>query len=57
VRLAPTPLEVAESLEQLRILEHGYPVFLVDVPEDSISVDTPEDLEVVESLIAEGVRT
>ena len=57
VHLEPTPLEIAESLEQLRILEHGYPVFLVDVPEDSISVDTHEDLEVVESLVAERVRT
>jgi 3-deoxy-manno-octulosonate cytidylyltransferase (CMP-KDO synthetase) len=53
VRLQPTPLEISESLEQLRILEHGYPVFLVEVSEDSISVDTAEDLELVESLIAE----
>ena len=51
VTLRPTPLELSESLEQLRILEHGFPVFLVKVAEDSISVDTEEDVVLVESLI------
>jgi 3-deoxy-manno-octulosonate cytidylyltransferase (CMP-KDO synthetase) len=51
VRLKPTPLELAESLEQLRILENGYPIFTVRVAEDSISVDTQEDLNAVERLI------
>jgi len=51
VRMTPTPLELSESLEQLRILEHGYPVFVIEVPEDSVSVDTPEDLDSVEELI------
>jgi 3-deoxy-manno-octulosonate cytidylyltransferase (CMP-KDO synthetase) len=54
VTLSPTPLELSESLEQLRILEHGYPIYLVPVPEDSLSVDTQEDLELVQSLIARG---
>lgn len=54
VTLSPTPLELSESLEQLRILEHGYPIYLVPVPEDSLSVDTYEDLELVQSLIARG---
>jgi len=52
VKLQPTPLERSEALEQLRILEHGYPVHVIEVAEDSISVDTPEDLAEVESLIA-----
>lgn len=41
----PTPLEQAESLEQLRALEHGAPVRVVDVPERALGVDTPADLE------------
>jgi 3-deoxy-manno-octulosonate cytidylyltransferase (CMP-KDO synthetase) len=52
VRMAPTPLELSESLEQLRVLENGYPIYLVRVDEDSIGVDSPEDLAVVESLLA-----
>jgi 3-deoxy-manno-octulosonate cytidylyltransferase (CMP-KDO synthetase) len=51
VTLDPTPLEISESLEQLRILEHGYPVHLVEVIEDSLSVDTVEDLMQVETLV------
>ncbi len=43
--LRPTPLEEAEGLEQLRALEHGYRVRLVESSRDAISVDTREDLE------------
>ena len=38
------PLEAAEKLEQLRALEHGYPVQVVITPHDSFEVDSPEDL-------------
>ena len=37
-------LENLEKLEQLRALEHGFPISVVITPFDSISVDTPEDL-------------
>ena len=44
-RLEQTPLERAESLEQLRALEHGFRIRAVETRFDSIEVDTPEDLE------------
>jgi 3-deoxy-manno-octulosonate cytidylyltransferase (CMP-KDO synthetase) len=49
--LAPTPLEQAERLEQLRVLEHGHRLRVVIVRHASPGVDTPEDLE---RLRAEG---
>lgn len=49
--LAPTPLEQAESLEQLRALEHGIRIRVVAVERDSIGIDTPEDLRRAEALV------
>ena len=43
--LKPTPLELAERLEQLRILEHGYRIKAAVTTYDSIPVDTQEDLD------------
>ena len=51
-RLEPTPLERAESLEQLRALEHGYRIKVVETEHDSVGVDTPADLERVRALYA-----
>ena len=40
-----TPLEKTERLEQLRVLEHGYSIMVVETEYDSISVDSPSDLD------------
>ncbi|MBU2494576.1 MAG: 3-deoxy-manno-octulosonate cytidylyltransferase [Bacteroidetes bacterium] len=43
--LMPTDLEIAEKLEQLRMLENGFKIKIVVSEFESISVDTPEDLD------------
>lgn len=43
--LRPTDLEQIEKLEQLRFLEHGYKMKIVVTEYDSLSVDTPRDLD------------
>jgi len=53
--LPRTPLERLESLEQLRALEHGYRIKVVETAYRSVSVDTPEDLERVRRLAADGL--
>ncbi|AJQ25967.1 3-deoxy-manno-octulosonate cytidylyltransferase [Pelosinus fermentans] len=50
-KLAPTPLEKTESLEQLRALEHGYRIKVIETNFKSIGVDTIEDLEKVNLLL------
>lgn len=50
-KLSPTPLEVAESVDMMRALEHGYPIRLVISPFASQSVDHPDDLVRVEALL------
>jgi 3-deoxy-manno-octulosonate cytidylyltransferase (CMP-KDO synthetase) len=54
--LPASELERAESLEQLRALEHGIRILVVETERDSIGVDTPEDLERVRRLIPGAVR-
>jgi 3-deoxy-manno-octulosonate cytidylyltransferase (CMP-KDO synthetase) len=54
--LPQTPLEVAESLEQLRALEHGYRIRTVVTEHHSIGVDTLHDLERARRISAEEAR-
>jgi 3-deoxy-manno-octulosonate cytidylyltransferase (CMP-KDO synthetase) len=51
-RMAPTPLERCEALEQLRALEHGVRIAVVETRHDTIAVDTPDDLERVRRILA-----
>lgn len=53
IRLPKSQLESAESLEQLRVLEHGYAIHVSVVEYDSVGVDVPEDVERVERLLRE----
>lgn len=52
-QLPPTPLEIAESVDMLRVLEHGYRVKMVPTRFHVYSVDTEEDLRKVERLMAD----
>jgi 3-deoxy-manno-octulosonate cytidylyltransferase (CMP-KDO synthetase) len=54
-RLEPTPLERAESLEQLRALEHGFRIRVAETAHDSIGVDTEADLDRVRRLAARSM--
>ena len=56
VSLPVTPLSEAESLEQLKILEHGYKICVkvTSSKSQNIGVDTPEDLQRVRELINAG---
>jgi 3-deoxy-manno-octulosonate cytidylyltransferase (CMP-KDO synthetase) len=48
----PGPVEDAEGVEMLRFLEHGYRVKMVEVADESVSVDTETDLNRVRALMA-----
>ncbi len=52
VTLFPGRWEQAEKLEQLRALEYGYPIHVVETDEDTLEVDTPEDVPRAEALLS-----
>jgi 3-deoxy-manno-octulosonate cytidylyltransferase (CMP-KDO synthetase) len=52
-RLPPTPLEVAESVDMLRILEYDYKILGIPTTQVSIGVDIPEDVKIVETILKE----
>ena len=45
VELSPSPLELAESLEQLRWMEHGYLIKVIETHLETRGIDSPDDLE------------
>jgi 3-deoxy-manno-octulosonate cytidylyltransferase (CMP-KDO synthetase) len=49
-KLPVTPLEIAEKLEQLRWLEHGFMIHTIISDQPNHSVDTPEDIARIEAL-------
>jgi 3-deoxy-manno-octulosonate cytidylyltransferase (CMP-KDO synthetase) len=49
--LPPTPLQLAENLEQLKVLEHGYKIKTAVVDSVSIGVNTPEEIKKVEQVL------
>jgi 3-deoxy-manno-octulosonate cytidylyltransferase (CMP-KDO synthetase) len=56
--LTQSDLEKTEMLEQLRVLENGYKILVVETKCDrasGVSVDTPEDLTNVEKIILSGL--
>src|SRR6266542_1897725 len=50
-RLPPSRLEQAEQLEQLRLLEAGIPIRVLETDEQTIGVDTEDDLRAVEAVL------
>lgn len=53
-RMTPTPLEIAESVDMMRVLEHGMKVHMAPTRHNTQAVDTPQDLARVEALMAQG---
>lgn len=52
-QLPPTPLQLEEDLEQLKVLENGHKMKVIKVDHEAHGVDTPEDVEKIESLMRE----
>lgn len=52
--MPPTPLEQAESLEQLRVLESGHRIKMVEIKDQPFGVDTEADLRCVKDMISAG---
>ena len=53
-RMRKSVLEQAEKLEQLRILENGHDIRVVEVAQDSVGIDTLDDLNAVEKILMRG---
>ncbi len=52
-KLPEGELEKRERLEQLRVLENGYKIKVLETEWDTVGIDTPEDLELARKIVAE----
>lgn len=52
-KLPPTPLQLEEDLEQLKVLENGYKMKVIKVDHEAHGVDAPGDVEKIERLMRE----
>lgn len=55
LQLTPTSLEKIESVDMLRVLEHGYDLKMVPIKDETWGVDTPEHLQTIEDLLKQDV--
>lgn len=55
--LPQTPLEIIESVDMLRVIEHGLPIALVHTDTETVGVDTPADLARAEMLLRDDPVT
>lgn len=55
--LPQSPLERAESLEQLRWLQNGYTIAVAYTNTNTIGIDTPEDLEAARLFLEQNPET
>ena len=51
LRMTPTPLEIIESVDMMRVLEHGIKIRMAPTKHTVYAVDTPDDLKRVEQLM------
>ena len=50
------PVEAVEDINELRFLEHGRRLHMIEVEADTLSVDTPKDLEYVRTVIQDKLE-
>ena len=55
-KMEKTESELSESLEQLRVLENGYKIKVRETEFDSIGVDTPQHIKMIEDLLRENLN-
>jgi 3-deoxy-manno-octulosonate cytidylyltransferase (CMP-KDO synthetase) len=57
IQLDPTPLEMAESIDMMRFIEHGRKVKMIETSFSTHAVDTQDDLKQVEELLRQDPLT